>query len=1086
MTTDSTQPRLALEHLDALFSTMSEGVAIHELVFDDHSQPVDYRVLNVNPAFCRMLGLDRSAIEGKPASEIYAQSPPPYLELYHRVATGAEPYHFETEYAPLEKTFSISVFSPGNNRFATIFSDITDHRRFEAELHRKHQEQESLIRALPQVIMHFDEQGRHLFTSENVFGYVGIPAAEFIGKTHLELGFPPKMCEFFENAIQQPFLHGKSYETRFELQKPDGQTAFMTWHLAPSRVENGRVLTVVAVARDITEQVRAENEIHRALEALEKERGFLSTLIETLPDLVWLKDPEGKYLACNPAFEKLYGASEQEIIGKNDWDFVSAEIAQFFRDHDLKAIAKGEPNTNEEWLTFASDGHKALMETTKTPMYDKQGKVIGVLGIAHDITRRMLAEVQIRRFNELLNHSSDSIFVIRAADARVIDTNTTASKALGYSMQELKEMHLWDFIPRIQDQETWLQLQPLLAEQQGTAFESEHIHRDGHRIPVEINAHFTHEEDGDYFIAIARDITERKAAQQHIQESGERYQAVLSTTSDGFCLVDTEGRLIEVNQAYSDMSGYSPEELLGMRINQLDADLKQNEIDQRMHHILTTGAAIFETRHRRKDGSLWPVEVSASYSSLYGGRVFSFLRDISERKEAERRIKYMAYNDVLTGLPNRELLADRLKQAIAHTDRAERILAICYLDLDGFKPINDEYGHEIGDRMLVLVAHRLLEDLRQGDTLARLGGDEFVLLLTELTTLYQGEQIVQRLLDSIAQPFHIDNHVINISTSVGIAIYPLDESDPDTLIRHADQAMYAAKREGKNTYRHYDPIQDLQVHQHRQAIKEFQRSLDESQLELFYQPRIDLGNAEVCSVEALVRWNHPHRGLVSPGEFLPLIRGNPLEIALDAWVLETALRQHMAWRAQGQILPVSINLSPQSVQQGGFSRFLADLLAQFPEISPGQIELEVLETASFEDIEHVSRVMSDCRELGIHFSLDDFGTGYSSLTYFHRLPISIVKVDQGFVRDMLNDPGDHDIVEGVIRLADALSRPVVAEGVESLNHGRELLRLGCHYAQGYGIARPMHANEVVTWAESWLNELDWHQLSQQPIPRSAT
>ncbi|MET0050072.1 MAG: PAS domain S-box protein [Candidatus Thiodiazotropha sp.] len=1025
-----------------------------------------------------MLGLEKSAIEGKPASGIYAQSPPPHLDIYHRVATGGDPYHFETEYSPLDKIFSISVFSPGNDRFATIFSDITDHRRFEAELHRRHQEQESLIRALPQVIMHFDEQGRHLFTSENVLDYVGMPAADFLGKTHLELGFPPDMSEFFEHAIQQPFLPGKAYETRFELQKPDGQIAFMTWHLAPCRVEQGRIVTVVAVARDITEQVQAENEIQLALEALESERGFLRTLVQTLPDLVWLKDPEGQYLACNPAFENFFGGTEQEIIGKNDWDFVPAEVAQSFRDHDLKAIARGGPSINEEWMSFASDGHKALMETTKTPMYDKQGNVIGVLGIAHDITRRMLAEAQIRRFNELLTHSSDSIFVIRSSDARIVDANATASKALGYSMQELKEMHLWDFIPRISDQATWDQLRPQLIEQQGTAFESQHIHRNGHLIPVEINAHFTQEEDGDYFIAIARDITERKAAQQHIQESGERYQAVLSTTSDGFCLVDTEGQLIEVNQAYCDMSGYSHEELLGMRINQFDVQMEQNDIDQLMHRIVTTGAAIFETQHRRKDGSLWPVEVSASYSSLNGGRVFSFLRDISERKEAERRIKYMAYNDALTGLPNRELLADRLKQAIAHTDRTERILAICYLDLDGFKPINDEYGHEIGDRMLVLVAHRLLEDLRQGDTLARLGGDEFVLLLTDLATLYQGEEIVQRLLDTIAQPFHIDNHVISISTSVGIAIYPLDESDPNTLIRHADQAMYAAKREGKNTYRHYDPIQDLQVHQHRQAIKEFQRSLKESQLVLFYQPRINLRNAEIYSVEALVRWNHPLRGLVSPGEFLPLIRGNPLEIELDAWVLKTALTQHMLWRSQCLVLPVSINLSPQSVQQGSFSGFLADLLKQFPDISPDQLELEVLETASFEDIEHVSRMMEDCRQMGIHFSLDDFGTGYSSLTYFHRLPISIVKVDQGFVRDMLADPRDHDIVEGVIRLAEALNRPVVAEGVESLSHGRELLKLGCHFAQGYGIARPMPADEVVTWAESWSSEIDWHRLNQ--------
>lgn len=450
--------------------------------------------------------------------------------------------------------------------------------------------------------------------------------------------------------------------------------------------------------------------------------------------------------------------------------------------------------------------------------------------------------------------------------------------------------------------------------------------------------------------------------------------------------------------------------------------------------------------------------------------------DFVERKRTEQQIEFMAYYDVLTGLPNRELLGDRLKQAISLSKRSGKLLAVCYLDLDGFKPVNDAFGHDTGDKLLIGLARRLQDELREGDTLARLGGDEFVILLNELTTIYNGEEIINRILESIVQPFYIEEHRILISGSIGATLFPHDNVDADALLRHADQAMYKAKARGKSTYNLYDSVEDEKVHSHRKSLEDFSTAISSNQLELYYQPKVDLSTGNVTGVEALVRWHHPEKGMLPPGAFLPLILNTPEEVTLGEWVLKNALDQYMRWLEMDIDMPVSVNISPRHIQLKDFIEHLNVLLSNYPEGIASKLELEVLETAAIGDTSHVADVMNECSKLGIHFSLDDFGTGYSSLTYFHRLPIDVLKIDQNFVRDILDDIRDLDIVEGVLRLAEALNRPVVAEGVESVEIGMMLLQLGCRYAQGYGIAKPMPAGELPGWLESWKNNSIWHQL----------
>ncbi len=453
--------------------------------------------------------------------------------------------------------------------------------------------------------------------------------------------------------------------------------------------------------------------------------------------------------------------------------------------------------------------------------------------------------------------------------------------------------------------------------------------------------------------------------------------------------------------------------------------------------------------------------------------------DYIERQQADQQVEYMAYYDVLTGLPNRVLLTDRLNQAVAQCYRSKQLLAVCYLDLDEFKPINDRHGHHTGDALLINLSQLLKDGLREGDTLARLGGDEFVFLLTGLSTPYECEEAVQRTLDTIKNPIEIEGRRFHISGSIGVTIFPTDNTDPDALLRHADQAMYQAKKAGKSAFHLNTPVQDQKLRTHRQMLADIEHALHHHQLVLHYQPKVDLRNGKVIGVEALLRWQHPERDLLYPGMFLPYIEDSPQEVALGEWVVKAALTQYMRWREQGIMLPISINISPRHIQLRGFADFLADELSHYPEDTAGYLELEVLETAAIGDTKHVSQVMDACSRLGVHFSLDDFGTGYSSLTYFHKLPIDVLKIDQNFIRDMLDNGRDLDIVEGVLRLAETLQRPVVAEGVETVETGLMLLQLGCRYAQGYGIARPMPAVQLPGWLAEWQTNNIWSQLDRE-------
>jgi diguanylate cyclase (GGDEF)-like protein len=460
--------------------------------------------------------------------------------------------------------------------------------------------------------------------------------------------------------------------------------------------------------------------------------------------------------------------------------------------------------------------------------------------------------------------------------------------------------------------------------------------------------------------------------------------------------------------------------------------------------------------------------------------------DITEIKQHQENLERIAHYDALTSLPNRLLLADRLGLAMSQVKRRGKQLAVVYLDLDGFKEINDEHGHDVGDHLLQALANRMKEVLREGDTIARLGGDEFVAVMIDLEDAQSSVPLLNRLLDAASRPVSLRDLILRVSASIGVTFYPQQEEvEADQLLRQADQAMYQAKMAGKNRYYMFDVDVDRDVRGRHETLERIRQGLVDKEFVLYYQPKVNMRSGEVVGAEALIRWQHPDQGVLTPYYFLPVIEDHQLSIVLGDWVIDTAIAQLAQWHAAGIELPVSVNVSAHQIQQKDFIERLQAKIQGHEEIVVGSLVFEILETSALEDMEHVSSVMQKCQDMGIDFALDDFGTGYSSLTYLKRLPAAELKIDQSFVQGVLDDPEDMAILEGIMGLSRAFRRKLVAEGVETIEHGEILLYLGCEQAQGYAIAHPMPADKFPAWQASWQPDETWREtreLSTETLP----
>ncbi|MBI5918259.1 MAG: EAL domain-containing protein [Nitrosomonadales bacterium] len=666
------------------------------------------------------------------------------------------------------------------------------------------------------------------------------------------------------------------------------------------------------------------------------------------------------------------------------------------------------------------------------------------------------------KFQALFDAATDCMLIIDM-NGHIRDVNRTGHERLGYAKDELLGMHITqldppEFAARVPERIAAIR-------KHGQAFfESAHIHRNGSIMPVEVHSKLFVMEGQQVLFSVVRDISRHKLILQALRKSEQRYRSLFNHMVEGvaYCqmLYDQNGlpldfRYVEVNPAFESLTGLN--HITGKTSTEIGHGLIAGtpETFRIYAKVVSEGQpAQFET-HIDALGRWLAVSAYATGDDSF----IAVLHDITERKIAEAQINFLAHHDQLTGLPNRVLVQDRVEQAIAHADRNGGKVALLFLDLDDFKAINDTLGHFVGDGLLKEIAKRLRDCVRETDSVSRQGGDEFLIVLSGINDTDAISYFSTKILQRLAEPYHIEHHDLSTSVSIGIAVYPDDGTNFATLLKKADTAMYHAKSEGRNTSNFFDVQMNREAEEHLGLRNRLRQALQQHEFQLYYQPQVSMSTGRITGAEALLRWNHPELGLVPPARFIPLAEDSGMIVPIGEWVLREACRQAAEWKRAGVAdLVVAVNLSAVQFTRGGLEQSVISALSDSG-LDPTSLELELTESILIKNTEKVLQTVQRLKALGIKLSIDDFGTGYSSLAYLGRFAVDKLKIDQSFVLDLESNPGNAAIVRAIIQMARSFGLSTIAEGVER-GELLDYLRLNhCDEAQGYFIARPIPADE---------------------------
>lgn len=780
-------------------------------------------------------------------------------------------------------------------------------------------------------------------------------------------------------------------------------------------------------------------------------------------------DLQGRVAGWNEELVTLTGMPQANMIGCTElWRAFSTEpmmlTAQSLLQQMQQAQRRGQllPERIHEAGQFLlpRNRRECLLVSDATLLRDEQGVICGVLQLIQD---RSEQEKAATRFRRLFAASPDPVWIIE--NNTFVDCNDAAVSMLGYaSREQLLNTHPSKLSPEFQpdgmSSYEKAELMMKLATQNGLhRFEWVHTRADGADFDAEVTLARL-EIGGNHAIYCTwRDITERKKSESAVR----LYASVFQNSGEAILITDPNNRIVAVNPSLCRLSGYSEAELLGKNPRVLSAGLSpKSTYDELWAALAKERFWQGELWDRRKDGSVFVKWAAISVNTDEGGNVVNYIasyNDISERKEAEARIDWLAHHDALTELLNRHGLAQQLEQVIASAQRNKQQLALIFLDLDRFKTINDTLGHHIGDQLLAEVARRLRALLRESDVIARLGGDEFVMALTDLDSPTQSMAVVRKLEAKLNEPYLIEGRSLHLTPSMGVALYPHDANSADALMRQADTAMYHAKESGRNNTQYYAAEMGHRAVVRMELERELWRALDSDQFTLYYQPIMCAQDGTICGAEALLRWHHPERGMISPAEFIPVAEECGAILKLGAWVLDEACRQMRAWQTAG-IAParIAVNISAHQLRQEGLLQWVGECLARY-QLSAECLTLEVTETAAMERPENAIAILNALRQMGVELAIDDFGTGYSSLAYLQSLPIQSLKLDRRFVMHMCANESDADIAAASIALAQKLGLKVVAEGVEMAAQRDALVAQGCDMLQGYFYSKPVPAEQ---------------------------
>ncbi|MDD2267173.1 EAL domain-containing protein [Sulfuricurvum sp.] len=877
---------------------------------------------------------------------------------------------------------------------------------------------------------------------------------EIIGKNDYQLSWK-EQAELYR-ADDRHVIDARELKLSFEEPQttPDGGRIWLSTSKVPLVNQYDEVIGVLGIYDDITERKNIEL-------ALLREKTATQNYLDIVGVIILVLDTDKNVKLINQYGCEVIGYSAEEIIGKN---WVEHFLPKRFQTK-VDEVADSLTQEHKERITYfenpilTKSGEERLIAWRNTSLFDEKGNIIGLLTSGEDITERKKAEINLRatkeRLKSIIANEPECVKLI-SREGKLLEMNPAGLAILeADTLQEAQKLSISDYLlPEYRAD--FMALHNRIMQGEKDKFEFEIIGLKGTHRWLETNAVPMHDSEGNItmMLGITRDITERKRNESELIKLSQ----ALEQSPTSIIITDLNANIEYVNKAFSEMTGYTQSEVLGKNPRFLQSDKTSPGIYVNMWSNLIKGEIWNgELVNRNKDGSEYLH--SFKISPIFGKdnqitHYMSLAEDITKKKEIENKIHYLANFDSLTGLPNREHMKEHFNHNLSLSKRNNRHFAIIFLDLDHFKEINDSLGHSYGDILLRDVSKRLKASIREEDTLSRLGGDEFILLLPDTDSI-GAAQVTQKILEIIRPAFSIESHELSVTASLGIAIYPVDGTNMELLLKNADSAMYRAKQEGRDTYCFF--TEEMQKRSTRNLLlnNALRHAINNNELSLVYQPQFSSANQKIIGAEALLRWNHPEFGIISPMEFIPIAENSGLILSIGEWVLRTAINQAKQWMDEGlEPIIMAVNLSAIQFKSPNLPFVIAEIL-QDVGLAPEYLELELTESVAMHDPHRAITIMNELHEKGIRMSIDDFGTGYSSLSYLKKFNIYKLKIDQSFVRDINVDPEDKAIVAAIINMAKSLGLLTIAEGVETIAQLEYLREQGCNEIQGYYFSKPL-------------------------------
>jgi len=913
------------------------------------------------------------------------------------------------------------------------------------------------------MVVFVDEKGDVIFRSSSLLYCKKCPIYHLGKNIYNNIQCP--VLELFKIYPKSELKHLNKRVEKTVIEFNDGNKNLFHTSLEPIRLQSGKKKVYLFSVLDKTNLIQAEDDLRRQKE-------LLDTIVRSSPHIVFVKDTSGKFLTCNANFEELLGASEDEAKGRNDYDFFEPEFADALRKHDNLALELGQKRINEEWLRYP-DAHEKLFETTRTPLYGKDGSVLGILVVSKEITKEKEIQEKLMLTQYSVDNAIMPTFWVDVENGAIIYANNAACKSLGYTKEELTNLTVMDVDINLAESQFQERAREAKAAKK-SQFKTTHKRKDGTLFPVEVITTILGYGGKTYGIGYVIDISERLEKERRLAKKGAMLRESQRIANVGSWELDLRtNNLFWTDQVYR---------ILGIKRDvKPDFDLFVQTIHpQDRENVVNAYNASLEDLNKPYDivhrvivgGKVRYVhEQCETTRDVDGTPVYSIgtIRDMTDEHELVEQVRKLSLYDNLTKLPNRDLIKQELGNILKRDKKSSGLVAVCFIDLDEFKYINDIYSHEMGDKILKELARRLKEVANGTYVIGRFGADEFVVIIDGVDTPDEVMEKLNEFLSVIHAPFVVGGEERIIGASTGISLCPDDSDKVDDLIRFADIAMHQAKSFGRNKYAFYAQELTEKMSNRMRMLNQLQESITNSDFELYYQPQVSLENMEVVGFEALLRWNHPAHGMICPNDFIPLAEESGLIVPIGKWVLQSACLQAKTWKEEGVFDGrIAVNISGVQLESEHFVDTVKEAL-HVSGLEGRYLELEITETTMMNNQNQWLREFDALDFTGVTLAMDDFGTGYSSLASLRKMRLDVLKIDQSFVFDLPESTEACTMTKAIVGLAENLKMQSLAEGVENAEQLTFLKALSCKYAQGYYISRPMRASNVAEFLEYWKN-----------------